>query len=101
MPTRGTKNRALAPGLAAVLILAVVCLGSAAENSKTPKDFPQDDIFAGTNVLRLRLLIPNSGIAELRNSGWGRGQERPKVRAIVREGSRIYTNVEVHLKGAA
>jgi spore coat protein H len=101
MPTRATKNRALAPGLAAVLILAVVCLGSAAENSKTPKDFPQDDIFAGTNVLRLRLLISNSGIAELRNSGWGRGQERPKVRAIVREGSRIYTNVEVHLKGAA
>ena len=62
---------------------------------------PNDDIFAGTNFLRIRILIPNSGIAALRSTGWGNGQDRPKVKAIVREGGVIYTNVEVHLKGAA
>ena len=29
------------------------------------------------------------------------GQDRPRVKAIVREGGVIYTNVEVHLKGSA
>ncbi|HZR15846.1 MAG TPA: CotH kinase family protein [Verrucomicrobiae bacterium] len=71
----------------------------AAESSHEEK--PKDDIFAGTNVLKIRILIPNSGISALRNSGWGNGQERPKVKAIVREGGVVYTNVEVHLKGAA
>jgi hypothetical protein len=65
------------------------------------KEAPRDDIFAGTNVLRIRVLISNSGMAALRNTGWGNGQDRPRVKAIVREGGTIYTNVEVHLKGAA
>jgi len=68
---------------------------------KTEKEIPADDIFAGTNVLRIRILIPNAGISALRNTGWGNGQDRPRVKAIVREGGRVYTNVEVHLKGAA
>jgi spore coat protein CotH len=79
-------------------------LSSAAEileHLKPAKDAVQDDIFAGTNVLRIRILIPNSGISALRNTGWGNGQERPKVKAIVREGTTVYTNVEIHLKGAA
>jgi hypothetical protein len=65
------------------------------------KEVPADDIFAGTNVLRIRLLIPNSGMSALRNTSWGNGQDRPRVKAIVREDGNIYTNVEVHLKGAA
>jgi spore coat protein H len=69
--------------------------------SKPAKEPLSDDIFAGTNVLRIRILIPNSGIGALRGTGWGNGQERPHVKAIVREGGRVYTNVEVHLKGAA
>jgi len=68
---------------------------------KPDKEIPSDDIFAGTNVLRIRILIPNSGISALRGTGWGNGQERPRVKAVVREGGRVYTNVEVHLKGAA
>src|SRR5690348_9538011 len=76
---------------------------SAAENQPAQgREIPLDDIFAGTNVLRLRILIPNSGMSALRNnSGWGNGQERTKVKAIVREGATVYTNVEIHLKGAA
>ena len=76
-------------------------LGAAVASGKAKNEIPPDDIFAGTNVLHIRLLIPNSGMAALRNSGWGNGQERPKVKAIVREGGVVYTNVEVHLKGAA
>ena len=89
------------------LLLGPTCVQplGAAEIPSKPKHEqdvpPLDDIFAGTNVLRIRILIPNSGISALRNSGWGNGQERPKVKAIVREGTTLYTNVEVHLKGAA
>lgn len=75
----------------------------AAENQPAQsREIPSDDIFAATNVLRLRILIPNSGMSTLRNSsGWGNGQERARVKAIVREGATVYTNVEIHLKGAA
>ena len=71
-----------------------------AEKNKN-KETPPDDIFAGTNVLHIRILIPHSGMSSLRSSGWGNGQDRPKVKAIIREGGVVYTNVEVHLKGAA
>lgn len=38
----------------------------------------------------------------MRRSGWGGGDsQRPDVRATVREGAKIYTNVAIHLKGAA
>src|SRR6185369_7291411 len=39
--------------------------------------------------------------AAMRNSGWGRGQRRTSVKAKVKEGGRVYTNVAIHLKGAA
>jgi spore coat protein H len=95
------------PGrLAACCILAMGLLtcGAAEKQGKTKseKSAPVDDIFAGSNVLKFRILIPNSAMNALRNSsGWGNGQERPKVKAIVREGGTVYTNVEIHLKGAA
>ena len=72
-----------------------------AEKEKPAKEIAKDDIFAGTNVLRIRILISNSGISALRNTSWGNGQDRPRVKAIIREGGILYTNVEVHLKGAA
>lgn len=83
------------------LVLSTASAAEVPKKTEEAKDPPRDDIFAGTNVLRLRLLIPNSGISALRNSGWGRGETRPKVKAIVREGTTLYTNVEVHLKGSA
>lgn len=92
-------------GLVAFLMLGLGlfrCGAAEAEvKSKSQKVAPIDDIFAGTNVLRFRILIPNSGMNALRGSGWGNGQERPKVKAIVREGGTVYTNVELHLKGSA
>jgi len=60
-----------------------------------------EDLFTNSQVLRIQVEIPRSGLAILRNAGWGNGQERPAARATVREGATVYTNVAVHLKGAA
>jgi spore coat protein H len=89
--------------LRTALVLCACLSAAAADVSDKPKHekIPTDDIFAGTNVLKLRILISNSGMGSLRSTGWGNNQERPKVKAVVREGSTIYTNVEVHIKGSA
>lgn len=101
----GCSRLKICATLMAALSLALASLSLAgaekAEQAKPGKEIPADDIFAGTNVLRIRILIPNSGISALRATGWGNGQQRPKVKVIVREGGRVYTNVEAHLKGAA
>ncbi|MEW6157665.1 MAG: CotH kinase family protein [Verrucomicrobiota bacterium] len=61
-----------------------------------------DAIFTNATVFRIEIEIPPSGISTLRRSGWGGGDEsRPTVKATVREGGRAFTNVAVHLKGAA
>jgi spore coat protein CotH len=73
----------------------------APEKPRREKTMGGDDIFAGTNVPRLKLEIPRAGISTLRGTGWGNGHERPSTLATVREGGRVYTNVTVHLKGAA
>src|SRR6188474_963107 len=63
----------------------------------------REHIFTNSSVLRIRIEIPRAGIAALRSSLGGFGQRggRRTVRAIVREGDRVYTNVALHLKGAA
>jgi spore coat protein CotH len=40
-------------------------------------------------------------MASLRGTGWGNGEQRPVVKAMIQEGGVLYTNVAVHLKGAA
>ena len=105
--TNRIHGRALACITFFLGVLICICVqrssaGETGSKSKGPKPPPVDDIFAGTNVVKIKILIPNSGINQLRNNaGWGNGQERPKVKAIVREGGVVYTNVEVHLKGSA
>lgn len=63
---------------------------------------------AGTvpnDLWRLKIEIGSNDVEVLRGyrwNGWhGAPQERPQVRATVREGSNVYTNVTLHLKGAA
>ena len=63
--------------------------------AEVPKDFP-----------RFRIEIAPKDAAALRDYHWNgwRGrtqQDRPEVMATVREGESTYTNVAVHLKGAA
>ena len=61
-----------------------------------------EDLFTRGVIPKIRLEIPREGLAVLRRSGWGGGDsQRPDARVTVREGDRIYTNVAVHLKGAA
>ena len=62
-----------------------------------------DYVFTNESVLRIKIDIPKDGMAILRKYqwGWGGGGERQAVRATVREGETVYTNVAVHLKGAA
>jgi len=63
-------------------------------------------LFRGTKVLRIQIEIPPEGADKLRRyhwQGWSRGQtqKRENVKAIVREGGKVYRDVAVHLKGAA
>jgi spore coat protein H len=60
-----------------------------------------DELFDGTNVVQIQIDIPRAGMVVLRGSGWGNRQDRPEAKATVREGNTVYTNVSIHLKGAA
>jgi hypothetical protein len=60
-----------------------------------------DAIFANPTVFSIQIEIPRAGLSALRPTRWENGQKRPVARATVREGGVVYTNVAVHLKGAA
>lgn len=57
------------------------------------------------DLWRLQIEIPRKDVEKLRSyqwNGWrGDRQERPEVLVMVREGGAVYTNVALHLKGAA
>lgn len=72
-----------------------------ASNFVHPPAGAQDDLFTNRHVPRIQLEIPRAGINILHRGGWGNGQKRPVAKIIVREGDKVYTNVAVHLKGAA
>ena len=63
----------------------------------------QDDLFTDGTVPRIEIEIPRSGMSALRRTHWGGGgsEKRPVAKATVREGGAVYSNVAVHLKGAA
>ncbi|MEO8429673.1 MAG: CotH kinase family protein, partial [Verrucomicrobiota bacterium] len=65
------------------------------------KPSPGDEIFTNLNVLRIQIEIPSAGISLLRRYHWGGAAGRPTARVTVREGDTVYTNVALHLKGAA
>ncbi|HYV28297.1 MAG TPA: CotH kinase family protein [Candidatus Eisenbacteria bacterium] len=60
-------------------------------------------LFSGSEVLRLRIDIPEKEMETLKKYQWtfGPQPEREQVQATVREGNLVYTNVALHLKGAA
>lgn len=71
-----------------------------AENPSTSTD----ELFTGSILPRIRIEIPPEGMEVLAKYQWRQGGEsesRTDVRATVREGDVIYTNVAVHLKGSA
>jgi hypothetical protein len=62
-----------------------------------------DDLFVARQVPRLHIEIPPEGMKILRGYHQVWRETRPKrvdVKATIREGSRVYTNVAIHLKGS-
>ena len=90
-------------GLAAALLLSFTTVGAtntqAAANDRSSRRSPGEpgsDIFATNSpVLRFKIEISPAGLESLRKD------PRKFVAATVREGDRVFTNVAVHLKGAA
>ncbi|MFO1499738.1 MAG: CotH kinase family protein [Verrucomicrobiota bacterium] len=58
-------------------------------------------LFANPTLLRIEIEIPRAGLSVLRRGGWGNGQKRPVAKVTVKENGVSYTNVALHLKGAA
>jgi len=76
----------------------------AAETSTRAASDPADELFTQKTLAKIQIEIPETGLAVLREYDWRQtsaGEPREDVRATVREGNRVYTNVAVHLKGSA
>jgi hypothetical protein len=89
------------------VIAAAATLGALAParaQTASAKAAAGDDLFTNTFIRRLSIEIAPDGIAELRKYRWRRDasdEDRKDVPATVREGDMVWTNVAVHLKGAA
>lgn len=62
------------------------------------------DLFEEKAIPDIRIEVPEEGVEVLRSYRWqwgGNEQARTNVLATVREGTSVYTNVAIHLKGAA
>src|SRR6266404_2292956 len=75
---------------------------SGAESVKNSQG--DESIFTNDVVLKIQIEIPEAGMATLRQYEWNREPkpgERIPAHATVTEGTVVYTNVALHLKGAA
>ncbi len=91
----------LVPWLAVLSILGVV---SCSRKQATPNErvkAPKSDLFTSASVVRIRIEISPAGMDTLRRTHWRGLQERPTAQATVWEGKVAYTNVAIHVKGAA
>jgi hypothetical protein len=72
-------------------------------DKKKAKPAAAEQLFADVSVPQVKIEIPPQGIDTLRKYEWKFGQqtERESVAVTVREGTAVYTNVALHLKGAA
>lgn len=87
--------RTLLPLLLALPLLAGHSFGK--------DDQAGDDLFAAGTVPRIRIEVPPEGMETLREYVQVWRQKRPErvdVRATIREGGKIFTNVALHLKGS-
>lgn len=94
------------PWLGLLLIAGLLPTATAAAKSKA-RDAAAE-LFATTNVLRIAIEIPPPALETLRSqpgffdrSRNDNPTNREKVQVSIREGDRTYTNVTLHLKGAA
>jgi hypothetical protein len=80
--------------LALAFIIANGALADMPARKENKKPAPAQDIFTDGHIPALRLEINGEGMDSLRRS------PRTYVSATVREGTMVYTNVAIHLKGA-
>lgn len=91
------------------LSLAATALTAAPSKAKnkantSKKTVAAGKLFGGTEVLRIKIEIAEADIEILKKYQWDEGgpeKKRESVKATVRDGLNVYTNVAVHLKGAA
>src|SRR6266404_2639686 len=90
--------------VAAVLAAVFPLLSNAAEPPKPARKSAGDDLFRDGAIPRIHIEIPPEGVNTLRQYRWqwgGNDDERVAVRGTVKEGTSVYTNVAIRLKGAA
>ena len=99
-------NRIRLPGVLAAVVFVVAAGGpsrSRSAGAAPPASVNGDDLFTNGMVPHLQLEIPREGmeVLEKYHQVWGKPRpERVDVKAVVREGKTVYTNVAVHLKGS-
>jgi spore coat protein H len=89
--------------LPVLLAAASVCCQPALWAASSKKA-AADELFSSAVIPHLQIQIPPEGMATLRQYFWSRSgnpEDRVPVPGTVREGDTVYTNVAVHLKGAA
>jgi hypothetical protein len=87
----------------ALLLLATTIGATARETTQGSTAPPAEDIFSRGLVPRIHIEIAVDGMEVLRSYHQVWGQPRPErvdVRATIREGNQVYTNVLLHLKGS-
>jgi len=90
--------------LLAVFVGVSIPADAAAPTRLPPASFNADELFTNAALPRLRIEIPSKGMEVLRAYQWewgGKTPPRTNVLATVREGDTVYSNVAIHLKGAA
>ena len=89
--------------LAALVIHANADTPTSEADKKQNKSSAGDELFSGSEIRKVRIEIPKDGLAKLRRYHWDRSgahEERANVPVTVKEGTTVYTNVALHLKGA-
>jgi hypothetical protein len=85
------------------LLLAGICLAAAVplHAAKGAKSSASDDLFTSSGIPHLRVEIPPEGMEILRAYEFDINEpmKRTNVLATIREGTTVYTNVAIHLKG--
>lgn len=101
-----TPLRPLAASLLAFLCASVLATQAADAPKKLGKKAAEaEQLFTSESIPHLQIEIPPEGIKELEKYSFQFGQteqqERAQVKAIVREGDKVYKDVAVQMKGAA
>lgn len=98
------QNKSTLARLFAIVVSAMGVSVPSAELQTVVRPAPDDALFSRTTVPGIEIEIPEEGVEVLRRYNWREVSEdspREDVHATVREGSTIYTNVALHLKGSA